>query len=409
MAKKLSSVLGVDIGSQTIKLAEVKLLGGKPTVTALGMAMTPEGAVDHIGIHDLDGVSNVLKQLCASTGASVGDVVVSIAGQGSVLVRTLEVPSMNDSELKQHMDWEITRNIPFAESTVVSDYKAFAPAPNNTQNMDVVMAISPQSAVDNLISLVKKSGRKPAAIDVEPLGIARALDMSYHDDFLGKSVCVVDVGHKTTSINVYKDGKLMMPRQVPIGGEMITRSIADGLGVSFEEAERLKADVGEIPANPGAVASYNPFDTGASMTTQAFAPYNPFAEPEEAEPGIPELTETAAAEIVEAPVAPVQATGEADRVYGAMAAVLDEFVAEVRRSVDYYRSKGGDVDLLMVCGGGSKLRGLDKFLQASIGLNCVTLDPLKGVQLTAKKLDNYREEDRQDFAVAVGNGLHICF
>jgi len=406
MAKKLSAVLGVDIGSQTIKVAEIKLQGGKPTVTALGMAQTPPGAVDHIGIHDPDGVSNVLKQLCASTGASVGDVVVSIAGQGSVLVRTLEVPNMNDSELKQHMDWEITRNIPFAESTVVSDYKAFPASGVNTQNMDVVMAISPQSAIDTMISLVKKSGRKPAAIDVEPLGIARALDTSYHNDLLGKSVCVVDIGHKTTSINVYKDGKLLMPRQVPIGGEMMSRAIVEGMGVSFEEAERLKADVAEIPANPGVAGTYNPFDTGASMATQAFAPYNPFAEPEEApadgEPVVP-------VDVAQEPVAAVVSGGESDRVYGAMAAVLDEFVAEVRRSVDYYRSKGGDVDMLMVCGGGSKLKGLTHFLQVSIGLPCSDMDPFKGVTITAKKLDNFREEDRQDFAVAVGNGLQICF
>lgn len=405
MAKKLSSVLGVDIGSQTIKVAEVKLQGGKPTVTALGMANTPEGAVDHIGIHDADGVGNVLKQLCAATGATVGDVVASIAGQGSVLVRTLEVPAMNDSELKQHMDWEITRNIPFAESTVVSDYKAFPPEPGNTQNMDVVMAISPQSAIDNLVGLLKKSGRKPAAIDVEPLGIGRSLDTSYHNDYLGKSICVVDIGHRTTSINVYRDGKLLMPRQVPIGGEMMTRSIVDGLGVSFEEAERLKSDVAEIPSVPPVAGGYNPFESAAA--TQTFAPYNPFAEPDEAAPLEEAIPEATAASIPE-PV-PSSGSDESNRVYGSMAAVLDEFVAEVRRSIDYHRSKGGEVDVVMLCGGGSKLKGLAEFLEASIGLKVVPFDPLRGVNMAAKKLDNFREEDRPDYAVAVGNGLHICF
>ncbi len=409
MAKKLNSVLGVDIGSQTIKVAEVKLQGNKPTVTAIGMAQTPEGSVDHIGIHDPDGVSNVLKQLCAATGATVGDVVVSIAGQGSVLVRTLEVPAMNDGDLKQHMDWEITRNIPFAESQVVSDYKAFAPEANNAQNMDVVMAISPQSAIDGIVGLIKKSGKKPAAIDVEPLGIARTLTTSYQEEFAGKSICVVDVGHKTTSINVYRDGKLLMPRQVPIGGEMMTRAIADGLNVTFDEAERLKETVGEVPASGGG-ASYNPFDMGGASATQSFTPYNPFAEPEES---LAPATE-AEPEPDEAPAASVSApepavSAESSRVYNAMSPILEEFVAEVRRSVDYYRSKGGDVDELVLCGGGSRLKGLQEFLQTSIGLNCSTMDPLKGVTMAAKKLDNYRDEDKQEFAVALGNGLHICF
>ncbi|MBS1723523.1 MAG: type IV pilus assembly protein PilM [Armatimonadetes bacterium] len=408
MAKKLSSVLGVDIGSQNIKIAEVKVTGGKPTVTALGMALTPEGAVDHIGIHDPDSVGNILKQLCSSTGATVSDVVVSIAGQGSVLVRTLEVPAMNDSELKQHMDWEITRNIPFAESTVVSDYKAFPPSPNNPQNMDVVMAISPQSAIDSIVSMVKKTGRKPAAIDVEPLGIARSLQTSYGDSFAGRSVCVIHIGHKTTAINVYKDGKLMMPRQVPIGGEMMTRAISDGLGVSSEEAERLKTDVASVPSSPMApAATFNPFDTGAA--TQSFTPYNPFAEPEEAGAEAAAEPAPAPAEAAPEPAAPVVSDSESGRVYNAMAGVLDEFVAEVRRSIDYYRSKGGDVDLMLICGGGARLRGLAEFLHNAIGLSCQVMDPLKGVTISAKKLDNFREEDRQEYAVALGNGLHICY
>ncbi|MCW5937831.1 MAG: type IV pilus assembly protein PilM [Fimbriimonadaceae bacterium] len=408
MAKKLTSALGIDIGSSNIKVAEVRLQGKTPVVTALGSAPTPEGAVDHIGIHDVDSVAATLKALFTSTGASVPDAVVSIAGQGSVLVRTVEVPAMNESELKQHMDWEITRNIPFAESTVVSDFKAFPPEAANPQNMDVVMAISPQSAVDQIVNIIKKAGRKPGAIDVEPLGIARTLAIGYADDYPGESICVVDVGHKTTSINVYKDGKLLMPRQVPIGGEMITRSVADSLGIGFQEAEEMK-ERATITENFGAAAVFNPFDASASAgETQAFTPYNPFAEPVEeataapveAEPDLP----------VAAPVPTPVPDANDDRVANAMAPVLDEFVAEVRRSVDYFRSKGGEVHRILVCGGGSHMTGLPSFLERSLGMPCALLDPLRNVNLNAKRLEPGTESgSRSEFAVAIGNGLYVCF
>lgn len=414
MAKKYNSILGVDIGSQTIKIAEVRLQGRQPAVTALGMAQTPEGAVDHIGVHDSDSVGQVLKQLCAASGVSVGDVVVSMAGQGSVLVRTLEVPNMNDSELKQHMDWEITRNIPFAESTVVSDFKAFPPETAGAQNMDVVMAIAPQSAVDLIVDLVKKAGKKTAALDVEPLGLARSLAMSYESDLQGKNVCVVEIGHKTTSINIYRDGKLLMPRQVPLGGEMFTRAIADTMNVSFEEAEHMKHTKGEVPANAAAAqpqATFNPFDTGGA--TQQFAPYNPFADASEAPAEGGESTgEVAPAPEPEAPIpAPVEMgmSDEATRIYNAMAGILDEFTAEVRRSIDYYRSKGGEVDVIMLCGGGSKLKNLASFLETAVGLPSSMMDPLKNITMSAKKMDDSADDTRNEFAVAVGNGLHICF
>src|SRR3984957_11637447 len=99
MAKNLSSVLGVDIGSKRIKVAEIRSQGREPMVTSLGIIDTPEGAVDHTGVFNSDAVAAAIKQVITQSGATVGDAVVSIAGQASVLVRTLEVPRMNPAEL----------------------------------------------------------------------------------------------------------------------------------------------------------------------------------------------------------------------------------------------------------------------------------------------------------------------
>jgi len=146
MARKLTSVLGIDIGSSKIKVCEIKTQGREPVVTALGIADTPEGAVDHTGIFNPDAVGEALKKAISDAGVSTAFAVVTLAGQASVLVRTLEVPKMNPAELKDHMQWEINRNIPFAESTIVSDFKPLGGEDPNAQNMDVVMAIAPPKA-----------------------------------------------------------------------------------------------------------------------------------------------------------------------------------------------------------------------------------------------------------------------
>ncbi|MCH7904687.1 MAG: type IV pilus assembly protein PilM [Armatimonadetes bacterium] len=404
MAKKLNSAIGVDIGSQTIKLVEIRLQGNQPTVTAMSQAMTPEGAVDHFGVHDDQAVGAVLKELISSSGASASDVVVSIAGQGSVLVRTLEVPKMTDGELAQHMDWEITRNIPFGEKTIESDYKAFPSADDQAQNMDVVMAISPQSAVELMASVVKKAGKKTAAIDVEPLGIARSLAVTYDSDYHDKTLCVVDIGHKTTSINIYRNGQLLMPRLVPIGGQMFTQAIADAKNIGFEEAEQIKIKDVNIPADAAQqMEGLNPFDADAG--TQAMEPYNPFSDSPESDKGDAQVENPPA--VVDEPPS---SGGEPDELFAALADVLDEMIAEIRRSVDYYRSKGGDVDHVLLSGGGSKLKGLQAFIEASVGLSVSQYDPLKGVVSSIRKPDASVDESHcEEFVIAVGNALHVAF
>jgi type IV pilus assembly protein PilM len=258
--------------------------------------------------------------------------------------------------------------------------------------MDVVMAISPQSAVDTMDACIKKAGRKTAAIDVEPMSLVRSMMTSYDDVVASKTVCVIDIGHKTTSINMYRGPKLLMPRQVPIGGEMFTRTIADNLQISFDEAESLKVNEGEIPESAAETISATP-----SFGAAEFQPYNPFSD--DPVPADPLATPAAT---------PAIATSD-NRVYNAMVPVLEEFVAEVRRSVDYFKSRGGDVDQMILCGGGARLRGLAHFLGRSLGIQCDNYDPLRRLNVSTKKASPDLNEHREEFAVAVGNGLHIFF
>jgi type IV pilus assembly protein PilM len=437
MAKRLNSVLGIDIGSQKIKVCEVRTQGKEPVVTALGIIDTPEGAVDHTGVYNADAVGVALKQALSAAGAGVPFAVVSIAGQASVLVRTLEVPKMNPTELKEHMQWEINRNIPFAESTVVSDYKPLGGDDPNSPNMDVVMAIAPQSAIDVMISCVKKAGKTAAAIDVEPLSMARSIARSYDDELLTSTVCMVDMGAKTTSINIFAGTKLLMPRQIPIGGEMFTKAIADALAIPFSEAEALKLTRAEIPENAAEIANAaagDVFGIGSGPTSE-FQPYNPFADDmpvyQEEQPAPVDESMTYGVNPFETPdQTPVSPSDDTDdmplpssaatpvaagdpevvRLYNAFSPVLDEFVSEIRRSIDYFRSRGGNIDRVVLCGGGTKLRGLAPYLTQILGIACDPYDPLRRLNVNARKIaPDFVNEHRQEFAVAVGNGLHIFF
>lgn len=448
--KRLNSVIGIDIGSQSIKVAEIRRSGNDNAISALGITATPPGTVDHTGVYDTDLIGASIKGLCAEAGATAKDVVISVAGQASILVRTLEVPRMNPNELKQHMDWEISRNIPFAESTVMSDFRTVPGQDPGSANMDVVMAIAPQTAVDTLMGICKKAGKVAHALDVEPLAIARVLASGYAGDVAGQTVCVVEMGCKTTSINIYKDGQLLLPRQVPVGGDQFTSSIASSMGMSTEDSEAIKRDKVVVPTNPAPPAvpgmfnatdsfqAYNPFaeDAAPAMDYSAPAEEPMYAEPQYTEPAY-QATDSAgdfsppdySGDLPDADVPPaysspfdetpayadepalVPATSaEEDRYFGAIAMDVDEFVAEVRRSIDYFRSKGGDVNRIYVCGGGIRLKGLSELIQQAVGLPTEVLDPFRNMSISARKLaPGVLEEHRSEFTIAVGNALHIAF
>lgn len=430
MAKQPGVVVGIDLGSRFIKVAEVR--AGRPSVvTNIGIAPTPEGAIDSSGIIDKAAVSATVKKLLSETGVSTKQAAFALAGQNSVVVRVLEVPKMSPAELRQHMDWEIGRNIPFADTRVQSAYEVVR-RPNanpNADNLEVVLAVAQQDAVDSLVDIADKVGLEPYAIDVEPLALARSLLLT-QSDMQNQNVAIVNLGAESTSIDIYNQGILSFPRLLPTGSNMLTRAVAERMMISEAEAEQLKVQLAEvlmdqIPQAPSPFAvpgaptggfytpgftseptiapEPSPFMTPGSFTTgeepQPDIPPSPFAEPIEPEPE---------------PALPAQSPTDPRKteIFLAIYPLLEELVSEIRRSVEYFRSRNVDADVQMIVltGGGAIMPNLDQFIASAVGIPTVVGNPFKGVQVSVKRHGpEYVAANAHLMAVAIGMGLHASF
>lgn len=437
MAKQPGSVVGIDIGTRFIKVAEVRT-GRPPVLTNVGIAPTPEGAVDSAGIIDKNAVAATLKKLLADTGIAAKHGAFALAGQNAVVVRILEVPRMNPAELRQHMDWEIQRNIPFADTRVQSAYEVIH-RPNedpNDPNMEVILAVAQQDAVDGLVDVADKVGLEPYAIDVEPLALGRSLLLT-QPEMQTKAVAVINLGASATSIDIYDRGLLSFPRILPTGGDMLTRAIAERLMISEGEAEQLKVQLAEvlmdqIPVGgspfgiPGAPTGgfYTP-GLGPEPTYTPGTPYSPAAPSPFSVPGLGEEPPAPEAETPPSPFAepeapsaepslPAQSPADSRKieVFHAIYPLLEELVSEVRRSVEYFRSRHTDIEItqILLCGGGAVIPNLDQFLANSIGIPVAVANPVRGLTLQVKRHGpEYVANNAHLLAVAIGMGLHASF
>ncbi len=442
MAKQPSVAVGIDIGTRFIKVAEVRA-GKPPVLLNVGLAPTPEGAVDAGGVIDKNAVAATLKRLLSDSGISTKQAVFSLAGQNAVVVRILEVPRMNPVELRSHMDWEIQRNIPFADTRVQSAYEIIHRPGEDPQdpNMEVVLAVAQQDAVDGLVDIADKVGLEPYAIDVEPLALGRSLVLSQPDMQQG-AVVVINLGASATSIDIYDRGLLSFPRVLPTGGDMLTRSIAERLLVPESEAEQLKLQFAEVLMEQVPIGS--PFGTPGGFYTPTLGGVPtippatggmPFAGSESAPmPGLdnppqpePESDTGAAPDVppspFETPAAPAPEEGALPtpqpatdarkvQVFQAIYPLLEELISEIRRSVEYFRSRHSQIEIqhILLCGGGAVIPNLDQFIATSIGIPTSVANPIRGVQLNVRRHGpEYVAAHAHQLAVAIGMALHPCF
>jgi len=491
--------VGLDIGTQQIKAVELRAGKAGLTVSALGVAPTPVGVMQNNIVTDPKSMGQAIRQLLKESGISAKKVVGSVAGQSAVVIRVIEVPKMTDAELKETMKWEVERHVPFAPSETVMDFQPL-PSPGGAQaeanpNMEVLLAVAQQDIVTNFVDTLFAAGLDPQAIDIEPLATGRALlDIAggrpvvraqsvmapaaapgeftgdFGDGAAVETVAVVNIGASNTDISIFQDGQLVFPRSLPLAGDSLTRAIAEILGYTLDQAERVKREAGEIQLERMSIytgtaygdgfespqfeeglqftdepASFlgeaedaplrNPFDTSPEFetdnTAEVLGAKNPFAttpegpqfdEPDRTQP-IPRRTlnlakrpELEAASPFGAPLddnafavpgGPSSASDEQTRnqVFEAIAPVLGELSTELRRSLDYYRSRaqGHSVDRVVLCGGSASLRNLAAFLQNELQVPVLVADPLQGLSVTSKHYDPaYLQTIAPAFAVALG-------
>jgi type IV pilus assembly protein PilM len=91
-------------------------------------------------------------------------------------------------------------------------------------------------------------------------------------------------------------------------------------------------------------------------------------------------------------------------VFNAMAPVLMELAAELRRSIEYYRTKSqAPLEKIFITGGTAKIPNLDKFLTNELGLPVEVADPIGNVPVNSGKYsEQYLKEVSPLFTVSVG-------
>jgi type IV pilus assembly protein PilM len=85
--------------------------------------------------------------------------------------------------------------------------------------------------------------------------------------------------------------------------------------------------------------------------------------------------------------------------------MLGEFVMELRRSVDYFRSKypNDTMDLIVLCGGSARVQNLDQYIEHDLGIPTSVADPFAGLNVSSKQVSvTRRMELAPSLAVALG-------
>ncbi len=339
---KKKDVIGLDIGSSSIKMVELREDRNGYKLQNLAISPLPPEAIVDGALMDSATIIDTIRDVIAASKTKSKDVVTSVSGH-SVIVKKISLPFMTEAELEESIQWEAERYIPFDINDVNIDFQIFGSTQENPEVMDVVLVAAKKDIINDYVSVIMESGLNPVIIDLDSFALENMLAINYEIGD-GETVAVVNVGATVTNINIIRNNTSAFTRDIFKGGNQMTEEIQRQLHVDHEEAEKIKVG------------------TKVDLSSQ---------------PIIQNVLRTAS----------------------------ESLAVEIGNSMDFFQSANTSekIGRLYLSGGGARIKEFDIILQQQIGIPVEVVNPFKKIDYSGRDFDlEYLREIGPIMGVGVG-------
>lgn len=235
---KKERLIGLDIGSKSIKAAEISETKKGPTLERFGIIELAPGLIEDGAIKDTEQVAATIRQLFKDYGIKNHNVALSVGGY-SVIVKKINVQSMPEDQLQDSISVEAEQYIPFDISDVNLDFQILGENESNPNQMNVLLVAAKKEMVNDYVNIAQMAGLNPCIIDVDAFGLQNIYEVNYSpaDD---ENTALIDIGASKTSLNILKGNTSVFMRDVSLGCGQINQKIASLIDCTIEEAEQIK-------------------------------------------------------------------------------------------------------------------------------------------------------------------------
>jgi len=282
--KKAKSIVGVDIGTASVKVVELIRQNNAPKLVTYGLSEQSADIVRDSSPEASEKVARILKAVIDKARVS-GRTAMAALPTFSVFSSILSLPAVSKADLPQAIKWEAKKFVPMpleemnldwhvlqsdspvqqvndkepaADKQSAADQNKEGSSPRlaklnrNNQvnhgsrsgrqkagNIRVLITAAPKSLVNRYFNIFQKAGLQLVSLETEAFALARALFPGEKSVFM-----IVDIGSITTDICIIERGIPILNRSIDVGGLNITKALSRSLNVNQQRAEQFKRDIG---------------------------------------------------------------------------------------------------------------------------------------------------------------------
>lgn len=337
--QKKELFFAVDVGASSVKVVEFDLTGGRPRLIHSSSAPLTGEVFTSNSISQSQKVADKINSILDNHNVGSKRAVVAVPGP-SVFTKRIKMAKASDEELDTNVQFEAGSFIPHNINAVKLDYHVLGESTKN--QLDVLVVAVKNEIIDSYLDTLGIAGVNVGIVDVDYFALQNVFELNY-PEYFQSNVALVNIGARYSAINICRDGQPLFTGDISVGGRQFTEALAEGLGLSVEEAEKLKR--GKIADSPNSEAARDVLKKS-----------------------------------------------------------VEEAAIELNRQLSFFWSSTGSdegIDKIMLCGGGSLTVGLVEELQERTGIECELLDPFRAVERTGEA----STDEERVYGIAAGLAL----
>jgi len=344
-------IFAIDVNDLALRVVKLEKKRRGFSLVSFNDMDVPEGIVKEGVIQNEVALSKIIDTACKTIKGKRLDtkyVVVSLPEEKS-FAQVIQMPKMTEAELRLAVPFEAENYIPLPINKVYLDFQVINSKEANINHLDLLINVMPKPVIDSYISCFKKIGLIPCILEVESQSIIRIFA---NNNVKNAPTIFVDFGETKTSLIIHSDNSIRFAVTVSVSSSQLTKSISESFKISLDEAEKLKIQYG--------------------------------------------LESTASKKV---------------DLASAMAPVLSRLIEQIKKYLDFYKGhssheyfhSSGNVEKIILCGGGANLKGLAGLLSKELKIPVELGNPFLNIGKSRKI--NFPEKRALSFATAMGAAL----
>ena len=361
---KSATRIGVDLEQSSVAGAQVSGSRQGRSLTRAAVRPIPPGVMLEGEVVDVDRLGAELKSFWQTSGFSGKRFSLGVANQ-KVVVRTMDFPIMDETELRAAIEYQAQEAIPIPLADAILDFDVLSTesGENGSGTQKVLIVAAQRDMVKQFVDAAGSAGLTIDNIDLQAFALMRSVapPVAFVDSGApgnGEATAIVNISPDTTNLVVAVNGTPQFTRVVNTGCDALVQVLMSSRGISHDEADILRLHVGLTGSEP------------------TFGDLDPVT-----------LAET----------------------HEVLDNACEAFADEIRRSIDYYHSQGNQgrqVSQLLLSGEGALTRNMCDYLRQALRLNVALGNPLQHISENKTDISQSDLEDvAPRFAVALGLAL----